>query len=277
MPAPYTLMGLLNVTPESVDEFGAPFDVDGAIRRGVEMLDAGAGIVDVGGESTRVLEHDVPVGEELRRVVPVIEGLAAERPGATISIDTTKASVARAALVAGASYVNDVSAWRFDAEMLPVIAEHGAACCAVHMRGTPRTMAGYTHYDDLIADVRWFLQRRVERAVAAGIPVERIDVDPGIGLAKSPRQDLELLGRLDAFTSIGPRVMVGTSRKAFVAELTGHDDAQQQLAASVATNVLALHGGAGLFRVHDVGLVRDALEMASHMTADRTAPVLASA
>jgi dihydropteroate synthase len=267
MPAPFAVMGIVNVTPDSFSDGGEWFDTDAAVRHGVELAAAGATILDVGGESTRPGAAAVPEDEELRRVVPVIAGLAAAVPGVVLSVDTTKAAVARAALESGATYVNDVSALRADPEMLGVVVEHGARCCLMHMQGDPRTMQSRASYGDVVADVRAYLVERVEAAVAAGVPLDRIDVDPGIGFAKTQEHNLELLRRLDEIVAIGPRVLVGTSRKSFLGRLTGRDDPRQRLAGTIATNVLALASGARVFRVHDVGAVYDALAVAAHVVA----------
>lgn len=265
MPAPFAVMGIVNVTPDSFSDGGEWFDTQAAVRHGVELAAAGAAILDVGGESTRPGAAAVPEDEELRRVVPVIAGLAAAVPGAVLSVDTTKAAVAEAALRAGATYVNDVSALRADPAMLGVVVEHGASCCLMHMQGDPRTMATQAVYGDVVDDVRAHLEERVATAVAAGVPVERIDVDPGIGFAKTQEHNLELLRRLDEIVAIGPRVLVGTSRKSFLGRITGRDDPRQRLAGTIATNVLALASGARVFRVHDVGAVYDALAVAAHV------------
>ncbi|WP_026912871.1 dihydropteroate synthase [Patulibacter minatonensis] len=267
MPAPFAVMGIVNVTPDSFSDGGEWFDTDAAVRHGIELAAAGATILDVGGESTRPGAPAVDAEEELRRVVPVVAGLVAAVPGAVLSVDTTKASVARASLEAGATYVNDVSALRSDPGMLGVVVEHGARCCLMHMQGDPRTMQSQARYDDVVDDVRAFLEGRIEVAVAAGVPLERIDVDPGIGFAKTQDHNLELLRRLDEIVAIGPRVVVGTSRKSFLGRLTGRDDPRQRLAGTIATNVLALASGARVFRVHDVGAVHDALAVAAHVVA----------
>jgi len=265
MPAPFAVMGIVNVTPDSFSDGGEWFDTDAAVRHGIELAAAGATILDVGGESTRPGAPAVPDAEELRRVVPVVAGLATAVPDVVLSVDTTKASVARAALDAGATYVNDVSALRADPEMLAVVVERGARCCLMHMQGDPRTMQSQARYGDVVDDVRAFLEARVAAAVEAGVPLERIDVDPGIGFAKTQDHNLELLRRLDEIVAIGPRVLVGTSRKSFLGRLTGRDDPRQRLAGTIATNVLALASGARVFRVHDVGAVYDALAVAAHV------------
>jgi dihydropteroate synthase len=267
MPAPFAVMGIVNVTPDSFSDGGEWFDTDAAVRHGAELAAAGATILDVGGESTRPGAPAVAQDEELRRVVPVVEGLVAALPGVVLSVDTTKAAVARASLAAGATYVNDVSALRADPEMLDVVAGHGARCCLMHMQGDPRTMQARARYDDVVDDVRAFLEHRIQVAVDAGVPVERIDVDPGIGFAKTQDHNLALLRRLDEIVAIGPRVVIGTSRKSFLGRLTGRDDPRQRLAGTIATNVLALASGARVFRVHDVGAVHDALAVAAHVVA----------
>lgn len=265
MPASFSVMGIVNVTPDSFSDGGEWFDTDAAVRHGRELAAAGAEILDVGGESTRPGAPAVDADEELRRVVPVVAGLAEAVPRAVISVDTTKAVVAAAALDAGASYVNDVSALRFDPDMAALVAERGARCCLMHMRGDPRTMAAETGYDDVVDTVRAHLEERIAAATAAGIPLAAIDVDPGIGFAKTGEQNLELLRRLHEIVAIGPRVLVGTSRKSFLGRLTGRDDPRQRLAGTIATNVLALASGARVFRVHDVGAVYDALAVAAHV------------
>ena len=258
-------MGIVNVTPDSFSDGGEWFGTDAAVRHGLELAAAGAAILDVGGESTRPGADAVPAEEELRRVVPVIERLAASLPDTVLSVDTTKAAVAAAALDAGATYVNDVSGMLVDPDMTPLVAERGAHCCLMHMVGDPRTMQAQARYGDVVDDVRAYLEERVASAVAAGIPLERIDVDPGIGFAKTQEHNLELLRRLDEIVAIGPRVLVGTSRKSFLGRITGRDDPRQRLAGTIATNVLALASGARVFRVHDVGAVHDALAVAAHV------------
>lgn len=197
--------------------------------------------------------------------MPVVEGLVRALPATTVSVDTTKATVAAAALAAGATYVNDVSALRHDPEMAAVVASSGARCCLMHMQGEPRTMQHEPRYDDVVADVAAFLERELARVVAAGVPEDRIDLDPGIGFGKTLEHNLALLRRLDEIVAIGPRVVVGTSRKSFLGRLTGRDDPRQRLAGTIATNVLALAAGARVFRVHDVGAVYDALAVAAHV------------
>jgi dihydropteroate synthase len=263
-------MGVLNVTPDSFSDGGRFLDPAAAIAHGLALVEEGADILDVGGESTR--PGALPVGEqeELDRVLPVIAGLRAAQARARISIDTSKAAVARAALAAGAEIVNDVSALRADPQMAAVLAESGAECCLMHMQGLPRTMQDDPRYDDVVADVRDFLAERVEFAVAAGVARERILIDPGIGFGKSEQHNLELLRRLGELAALGRPIVVGTSRKSFLGRIparvrgvTEPLPPDQRLPGTIATNVLALERGASIFRVHDVALVRDALQVAA--------------
>jgi dihydropteroate synthase len=218
--------------------------------------------VDVGGESTRPGAAGVPVEEELRRVVPVVDALAGQMPSA-ISVDTSKVAVAEAAVDAGATYVNDVTAFRAEPEMAGVVARAGCECCLMHMLGEPRTMQDDPRYDDVVDEVRAFLEARAAFAVAEGVAPERIHVDPGIGFGKTAAHNLELLRRLDEIAGLGFPVMVGTSRKSFLGRITGREDPHDRVAATVATTVLALERGATLFRVHDVAPTVDALKVAA--------------
>ena len=253
-------MGVVNVTPDSFSDGGEFLDADAAIAHCRRLLDEGADILDVGGESTRPGAEPVEPAEELRRVLPVVEAAAAT--GARLSIDTAKAEIARRAIDAGASVVNDVSALRFDPDLAAVVAEAGCECCLMHMLGEPRTMQIAPRYDDVVSDVKAFLEERVAFAVAQGIAEERIWLDPGIGFGKTLEHNLELLRRLDEIVAIGRPVVVGTSRKSFLGKLTGRDE-KQRLPGTIATNVLALERGAEIFRVHDVAEARDALRVAA--------------
>jgi len=256
----FTVMGILNVTPDSFSDGGEWFDGDAAVAHGRELIAEGAGILDVGGESTRPGAAPVDAAEELRRVVPVIAAL--RDAGAQVSVDTTKVAVARAALDAGATYVNDVTALR-DPELAALVAERGADCCLMHMRGEPRTMQVAPRYDDVVDEVKAFLYARAQAAIAVGVAPERIQVDPGIGFGKTAQHNLELLRRMDEIVALGFPVVVGTSRKSFLGRITGRDDPKQRLYGTIASNVLALAAGAKVFRVHDVAAVRDALAVAA--------------
>jgi dihydropteroate synthase len=253
----YELMGVVNVTPDSFSDGGAFEDADDAIAHGRRLAAEGAAVLDVGGESTRPGADPVPAEEELRRVLPVVAGLAAT---ARVSIDTMKLAVAEAALDAGATYVNDVTAFRHDPELAGLVADRGVDCCLMHMLGEPRTMQRDPRYADVVADVKAFLEQRLRFAVAAGIPEERIQLDPGIGFGKTLEHNLELLRRLDELTDLGRPLVVGTSRKSFLGRITGRDVAER-VPATIATCVLALERGARVFRVHDVAEVADALKV----------------
>jgi dihydropteroate synthase len=254
-------MGVINVTPDSFSDGGLFFDADVAIAHGRRLVEEGAEILDVGGESTRPGSRPVEVDEELRRALPVVEGLAAE--DARISIDTTKAGVARAALAAGATIVNDVSAFRFDPELAAVVAESGADCCLMHMLGEPRTMQDDPRYDDVVSDVKSFLEERLAFAIGEGVEEQRVWLDPGIGFGKTADHNLELLRRLDELVAIGRPVVIGTSRKSFLGRLVGGRDETHRLPGTIATNVIALERGATIFRVHDVAQNADALKVAA--------------
>jgi dihydropteroate synthase len=259
---PFRIMGVVNVTPDSFSDGGRFLDAQAAVAHARQLEAEGADILDVGGESTRPGAEPVPVEEEQRRVVPVIEQLVASGSAAQISIDTMKLPVAEAAVDAGATYVNDVSAFRADPEMAALVAGRGVDCCLMHMRGEPRTMQRDPRYDDVVSDVKAFLEERLAFATAAGIAEERIQLDPGIGFGKTVAHNLELLRRLGELVALGRPVVIGTSRKSFLGRLTGRD-VDDRLAATIATNVLALERGASVFRVHDVGPVRDALAVAA--------------
>jgi dihydropteroate synthase len=266
MSAPYRLMGIVNVTPDSFSDGGLFLDAPAAVSHAFELVTEGADILDVGGESTRPGAEPVSVDEELRRTLPVVEGIAGSGDGIQVSIDTSKALVARAALAAGANLVNDVSAFRADPNMAQVVAETGAECCLMHMLGRPRTMQTDPRYDDVVDDVRAFLEERMAFAVREGVPEDRIMLDPGIGFGKTVAHNLELLRRLDELCVLGRPLVVGTSRKNFLgmiqADAAGADepvDVTERLPGTIATNVLAYERGARIFRVHDVAPLRAAL------------------
>jgi dihydropteroate synthase len=287
----YRLMGIVNVTPDSFSDGGLYLDPGAAVAHGLELLEQGAHILDIGGESTRPGAEPVGLEEELRRVVPVIEGLTdvvKSRPTPPqISIDTSKAKVAKAALQAGASLVNDVSALRADPAMTAVVAESGAECCLMHMLGEPRTMQRDPRYGDVVDDVKAFLEGRLAFAVAQGIDERRILLDPGIGFGKTVVHNLELLRRLDELVALGRPLVIGTSRKSFLGRIvegtggaraptragatptaarpmaTAPPGAAERLPATIATNVMALERGASVFRVHDVAPVAAALAAAT--------------
>jgi dihydropteroate synthase len=272
MAVSHRLMGIVNVTPDSFSDGGLFLEPRAAIEHGRTLVTDGADILDVGGESTRPGATPVAVEEELRRVLPVVEGLAAAGVPAHIYIDTYKAPVARAALAAGATMVNDVSAFRADPQMAAVVAESAADCCLMHMRGQPATMqrAGGPKYTDVMGEVKAFLEERLEFAVGEGIARERILLDPGIGFGKTVDHNLELLRRLPELLTLGAPIVIGTSRKAFLGRIIAQGpgraqpaDTAERLAGTVASNVLALERGASVFRVHDVAPVGAALAVAA--------------
>jgi dihydropteroate synthase len=254
------VMGVVNVTPDSFSDGGAWLDPGAAVAHGQDLARQGADILDVGGESTRPGAEPVGAEEELRRVLPVLEGLAGAGP--RLSIDTSKAAVAEAALRAGATIVNDVTALRGDPAMAALLAEQECDVCLMHMLGEPRTMQHDPRYGDVVDDVKAFLSERLELAVAEGIAAERIWLDPGIGFGKTMAHNLELLRRLHELVALGRPIVVGTSRKSFLGTLTGRG-VHERVPATIATNVLAFAAGARVFRVHDVAEVRDALLVAA--------------
>jgi len=251
-----SVMGVVNVTPDSFSDGGVNLDPDVAAAAARRMLDEGAAIVDVGGESTRPGAEGVSIDEELRRVVPVLEQLHGEVP---VSIDTAKAEVARRALELGAEMVNDVTALRSDPELAGIVADAGAYLCLMHMQGEPRTMQLDPRYDDVAAEVAAFLEERLAFAVAHGVSEERICLDPGIGFGKTLEHNLELVRRLDVLLALGRPVLVGFSRKSTLARLTGATDL---VSASVAAAVSAYERGATILRVHDVREHVEALTVA---------------
>jgi dihydropteroate synthase len=256
------VMGVVNVTPDSFSDGGVNYRAEDAIASARRMLAEGAAIVDVGGESTRPGSEGVGLGEELRRVVPVLEALGA----APVSIDTSKAEVARRALALGAELVNDVTALRADPELAGVVAEAGAYLCLMHMRGEPRTMQADPSYGDVASEVAAFLEERLRFAVDAGIPEERICLDPGIGFGKTVDQNAELVRRLDVLLALGRPVLVGLSRKSSLGRLLGDTAATTgSTAASIGAAVAAYERGATILRVHDVRETVEALTVAREL------------
>jgi dihydropteroate synthase len=244
-------MGIVNVTPDSFSDGGAHFSPDQAVAHGLRLAAEGADILDIGGESTRPGATPVSAAEEAERVLPVITALAAQ-VAVPLSIDTTKAEVARKALAAGAEMVNDVSALSFDQEMEHVVAARKVPVVLMHMRGTPQTMQHDIQYQSLVDDIRRFLEERIEHAVRAGIALENIIIDPGIGFGKSIEKDnLTILRNLAVFTALGRPVLVGTSRKGFIGKLLG-TPVHEREEGTAATVAIAVYNGAHIVRVHDV-------------------------
>jgi dihydropteroate synthase len=258
-------MGVVNVTPDSFSDGGLFVDPSMAVEHGRRLVDDGAALVDVGGESTRPGSDGVSLDDELRRVLPVLEAIAPELP---VSIDTAKAEVARRALELGAELVNDVTALRGDPELAGVVADAGAYLCLMHMQGEPRTMQVDPRYDDVAADVAAFLEERLEAAVAAGVAEDRICLDPGIGFGKTVAQNLELVRRLDVLTALRRPVVIGFSRKSTLGRVLGDPEARTgTTAASVGAAVAAFERGATILRVHDVREHVEALTIAQAVAA----------
>jgi dihydropteroate synthase len=256
------VVGILNVTPDSFSDGGDFFDPEAAAEHAAAMLDEGADMLDVGGESTRPGSDPVSQEEEIRRVVPVLKRILSVRPEAVISVDTYRSGTAKAALEAGASLVNDVTALRGDPGMVSLIEEAACPVILMHMQGEPKTMQKEPNYQDVVREVRDFLAERAEYAVAAGVRLENIIVDPGIGFGKNFQHNLALLRNLDALVDLGFPVLIGTSRKSFVERITGVQEARDRVFGTVATTVLAFEQGATFFRVHDVRANRQALAVA---------------
>jgi len=258
------VMGIVNVTPDSFSDGGEFFDHERAIEHGLRMIQEGADVLDIGGESTRPGAEEVPLEEELRRVIPVIEGLAG---AATVSIDTAKAEVARQAVASGAKIVNDVTALRGDPEMAGVCAEAGVQVVLMHMLGSPRTMQDDPRYKDVVAEVAEFLAVQVGVAEAAGIARENLWIDPGIGFGKTVDHNLELLADTRRFAEMNLPVLIGASRKSFIGRVGGDAPESERLGGTIACCLAAMDGGAAMVRVHDVAPVVQAVRVAAAIEA----------
>lgn len=265
------LMGILNVTPDSFSDGGLFNSLERALAQAQALAEAGAHILDIGGQSTRPQADEVPLEEEIQRVIPVIKAIRAvstpSQAAATLatiplSVDTTRSAVARAAVKAGADWVNDISGATFDAAMLPTVAELGVPIVLMHMRGTPKTMQQLTQYQDLIPDIYDFLARRVEAAMAAGIAANRIVLDPGIGFAKTYAQNLELLRHISKFRTLGCPLLIGPSRKSFIGHILNQPDPQSRVMGTAATCCAAIAGLADILRLHDVAELHDVCQVA---------------
>lgn len=253
------LMGILNITPDSFSDGGVHLEASTAIDAGKRMADEGADLLDVGGESTRPGAEPVSVEDELKRVIPVVEGLV--KAGLAVSIDTSKASVARVALQAGASVVNDVTAFR-DPDMTGVCADAKCTICLMHMQGEPRTMQENPRYENVVTEVRDFLVQRAQSITGDGFPSEHIWLDPGIGFGKTVDHNLSLLKNLEALVATGYPVLVGVSRKSFIGRLLGGLPVEERLEGTLAAQVVAQLKGARIIRAHDVKEARRALDIA---------------
>jgi dihydropteroate synthase len=261
-PGPTRLMGVLNATPDSFFDGGKFMDVTAAVEHGLRLVEEGADILDIGGESTRPGATPVPQEEELRRVLPVIEGLAG-RVNVPISIDTMKPGVARAALAAGAAIVNDVAANRADPEMWQLVAESGAGYILMHMRGVPETMQEAPVYDDVVAEVGGFFQERLAAVSAVGVRTEQVVLDVGIGFGKSSEHNLQLLGKLDSLTRWERPLLLGASRKSFITRVAADPVTADRLPGSLACACWGIGHGIDIVRTHDVGATRQAVRVAA--------------
>lgn len=265
------LMGILNVTPDSFSDGGRYTDPEAALEQAVGMAREGAGVIDVGGESTRPGSERVPAAEQKRRVVDVVAAIAQALPGKLISIDTTRADVAEAALDAGAGMINDVSAGRDDPAMFELAAGRDVPVCLMHIQGDPATMQDDPRYDDVASEVCAFLRERMEAACAQGVSPERVVLDPGIGFGKTLEHNLALLAKLSRVVEIGPPVLLGASRKRFIAAVDGAGEPPpaERVAGSCAAAVLGFLAGVRMFRVHDVAAHRQALDLVRAVRARR--------
>jgi dihydropteroate synthase len=261
-------MGVLNVTPDSFSDGGRFATTDAAVAQAEAMVEAGASVIDVGGESTRPGSLPVAADEQISRVVPVIGRIA--NLSVTISIDTMRAAVAEAALDAGAALVNDISAGRDDADMLPLIARRGVPVVLMHMQGTPLTMQDAPSYRDVVAETAAFLRERVAAAQAAGVELSHILLDPGIGFGKTMDHNLELLRRQREFLQLGRPIVIGVSRKGFIGRITGEVEPSKRLFGTAASVTLAIANGAAIVRVHDVGPMVQVARMARAILEQRS-------
>ncbi|MBW4443162.1 MAG: dihydropteroate synthase [Plectolyngbya sp. WJT66-NPBG17] len=253
------IMGVLNVTPDSFSDGGQFNSLESAIAQANQMIEDGADILDIGGQSTRPNADEVSLQEELDRVIPVIEAIRQDVQ-IPISVDTTRSQVAREAIAAGADIINDISGAVFDSEMLSTVKKLGVPIILMHMRGTPKTMQSLTEYQDLIQEICDFLQERIESAIAHGI--KQIMIDPGIGFAKKYAQNLEILRRLQAFQSLNCPILVGASRKGFIGHILDQPDPKKRVWGTAAACVSAIVNGADIVRVHDVAAMHDACRVA---------------
>jgi dihydropteroate synthase len=256
-------MGIINVTPDSFSDGGQYLDTQAAVDHGLRLVDEGADVLDVGGESTRPGADLVSEADEIARVVPVIAALA-EKTDIAISVDTTKAEIARQAIRAGCTIINDVSAMTADREMAHIAAESSAGVILMHMRGTPRTMQDDPSYDNVVVDVREYLAERAKDVISRGVRSDAVALDPGIGFGKTVDHNLCLLAGIPSFLSLGFPVVVGLSRKSFLGKLTGRDT-RERLPAALAASVLCAWQGAHVLRTHDVWQTLDAVTMAAEL------------
>ncbi len=255
------LMGVLNVTPDSFSDGGLFYDRTAAIAHARQLVEAGVDVLDIGGQSTRPQAVEISLDEELDRVLPVIQAVRQETD-IPLSVDTTRAAVAKAAVVAGADIVNDISGATFDAAMLPTVAALGVPIVLMHIRGNPQTMQQLTDYDDLIGDIARFLSERIDAAIACGIDRSQLAIDPGIGFAKTVEQNLELLHRLSEFRALHYPLLVGPSRKRFIGHILNQPDPKARVWGTAAACCAAIAGKADLIRIHDVREIKAVCQVA---------------
>lgn len=262
------IMGVLNVTPDSFSDGGHYLEPDAAVKHALEMVEEGADVIDVGAESSRPGAEPVPEEEELRRLIPVVREIC-RRVAVPVSVDTTKAAVARQALDAGAAIINDISALQADSAMASAVAEAGAGLVLMHRQGTPKTMQQDPRYGDVVAEVREFLRERMQAAGRAGIAADHILLDPGIGFGKNLSHNLALLARLDELRPLGRPILVGVSRKSFIGEVVGRRTGDRLMGTAAAVAVAVLRG-ARMVRVHDVRAMKDVVRMVDAIAAHET-------
>ena len=265
----FMIMGILNVTPDSFSDGGDYLDVDKALKRVEEMINEGADIVDVGGESTRPFAEPVSLDEELRRVVPVIESVKKEFPEVVLSIDTYKSKVAQEALDRGVEIVNDISGLGFDEKLIEVLAGSNCGIVEMHIKGTPKNMQKDPHYDDVVLEINEKFKEILEKLRSAGVDEERVVLDPGIGFGKRFENNLEILNNIEAFKIWGRPILIGTSRKSFIGGVLGIENPKERLFGTIASNVVAFIKGAHIFRVHDVRAHKEALKLAKAILEER--------
>jgi dihydropteroate synthase len=250
------IMGVLNVTPDSFSDGGEFQTVENALQQALKMIEAGADIIDIGGQSTRPGALEITLEEELARVIPVITAIR-QKSSIPISLDTTRGIVAEKGIAAGADLINDISGGTFDRLLLPTVAKLAVPIILMHSRGNPQTMQSLTHYEDLVKEIKEFLQNQVKVALHCGIARENIIIDPGIGFAKTGEQNLELLRELEQFRDLNLPILIGVSRKRFIGQITGKDDPKERVFGTAAACAIAIAKGADILRVHDVAAMVD--------------------
>jgi dihydropteroate synthase len=249
-------MGILNVTPDSFSDGGEFNALDTALQQAQQMIQQGADIIDIGGQSTRPGAQQIPLEEELNRVIPVIQALR-EKSDVVISVDTTRAEVAQEAIAVGADIINDISGATFDPEMLPTVAQMRVPIILMHIRGNPETMQTLTDYQDVVAEIKLFLQQKIDEALKIGIKKEHLIIDPGIGFAKNYQQNITILRNIDRFKQMGYPLLIGTSRKSFIGQILEKNEPKDRVWGTAGSCSYAITQGADILRVHDVGIIAD--------------------